>query len=488
MKYPHGFNLALESLAAGLWEWDIIKDEIFVSPEFHDLLGYETNLLKGSLEQVIKSIAPVQDHNDLKEAFSQHIEEDQELDFDIQLLTKEGYLKWFRIAGKAEFKAGKAVFMAGALLDIDSSKKRQIRLEHLQLLADEVADLAIVGGWEVDLETGIPIWSKTVYDIHELPYHIKPTLEDAINFHKEESRKIISQAFEDSLQSGEKYDLNLEITTAKGNDKWVRTICQPLVNKRGKITRMRGIFQDVTQELSEKKEQEKMFELVVKQRDRLEDYAHMTSHNLRNHLGNLEIVTKGLANDDFPQEVKEEFEKQLPVIVSDFANTLNHISKALKVQSSVRRIKESIDLYKILEASMAALKADIELKSAKIDHDLSLSEMKGTKAYMISIFTNLISNALRFSHPERTPEIQIHSYYDEENKKEVLIFKDNGIGIDLELFANKIFGLYHTFHEHIESRGVGLFMVKNQVEALDGSISVESEVNQGTTFKIELNR
>ena len=79
----------------------------------------------------------------------------------------------------------------------------------------------------------------------------------------------------------------------------------------------------------------------------------------------------------------------------------------------MRRIKESIELNKIPEASMAMLKADIELKSSKKNQDLSLSEIKGTKAFMITIFSNLMSNSLRFFHPDRTPEIYIRSGYDE---------------------------------------------------------------------------
>ena len=68
----------------------------------------------------------------------------------------------------------------------------------------------------------------------------------------------------------------------------------------------------------------------------------------------------------------------------------------------------------------------------------------------------------------------------------LLSFEDNGLGIDLKRHGEKVFGMYKTFHEHKESRGIGLFITKSQIEAIKGKVEVESEVDQGTTFKIYL--
>ena len=66
----------------------------------------------------------------------------------------------------------------------------------------------------------------------------------------------------------------------------------------------------------------------------------------------------------------------------------------------------------------------------------------------------------------------------------VLSVKDNGLGLDLKTHGSKLFSLYQTFHRNKDSRGVGLFITKNQIEAMGGFIKVESELNVGTTFKI----
>jgi signal transduction histidine kinase len=107
-----------------------------------------------------------------------------------------------------------------------------------------------------------------------------------------------------------------------------------------------------------------------------------------------------------------------------------------------------------------------------------------TKSYLHSIFYNLISNSLKYRQPNIAPLIEIKSEI--LNNKIVLLFKDNGMGIDLENQNNMVFGLYKRFHpDHAEGKGVGLYMVKTQVETIGGSISVKSEVNKGTEFRIE---
>ena len=99
---------------------------------------------------------------------------------------------------------------------------------------------------------------------------------------------------------------------------------------------------------------------------------------------------------------------------------------------------------------------------------------------MESVFQNLISNAIKYKANNRTPEIIIRTVQ-LENDIEMRI-SDNGLGIDMKQHGDKLFGLHKIFHGHKEARGVGLFLVKTQVEALGGSIHVESKVNKGTTF------
>ena len=113
-----------------------------------------------------------------------------------------------------------------------------------------------------------------------------------------------------------------------------------------------------------------------------------------------------------------------------------------------------------------------------------VDEMLTVKSYLHSIFYNLISNSLKYHQPGIPPEIEIRSH--KLGNKIELLFKDNGMGIDMKAKGAQVFGLYKRFHSvSAEGKGMGLYMVKTQVESLGGKISIESGVNAGTTFKIE---
>jgi hypothetical protein len=109
-------------------------------------------------------------------------------------------------------------------------------------------------------------------------------------------------------------------------------------------------------------------------------------------------------------------------------------------------------------------------------------EVSYNPAYLESILLNTISNAIKYSHPARQPMIWLKSGY--EDQKLVLTIEDNWIGIDLEKHGDKIFGMYKTFHNNLDARGIGLFITKNQIEAMGGQITIASILDQGTTFKI----
>jgi signal transduction histidine kinase len=106
-------------------------------------------------------------------------------------------------------------------------------------------------------------------------------------------------------------------------------------------------------------------------------------------------------------------------------------------------------------------------------------------AYLDSILMNFITNAVKFRDPKREPEIRISTSVNEDYT--ILRIADNGLGIDLKKHGSKLFGMYKTFHENAEARGIGLYITKNQVEAMEGKITTTSKVGKGTTFNIHFN-
>ena len=112
-------------------------------------------------------------------------------------------------------------------------------------------------------------------------------------------------------------------------------------------------------------------------------------------------------------------------------------------------------------------------------------DLNTIKSYITSIFSNLISNSIKYSANDRPCEISIRTLSTTNGM--AIEFEDNGIGIDLERFGDKVFGIYKRFHIHVDGTGIGLHLVKTQVEAMNGQISIQSKVNSGTKFTIKFN-
>jgi signal transduction histidine kinase len=124
--------------------------------------------------------------------------------------------------------------------------------------------------------------------------------------------------------------------------------------------------------------------------------------------------------------------------------------------------------------------------NAKIINQVSdETYVKVVPAYLDSILMNFITNAVKFRDPKREPEIRISTSVNEDYT--ILRIADNGLGIDLKKHGSKLFGMYKTFHENAEARGIGLYITKNQVEAMEGKITTTSKVGKGTTFNIHFN-
>ncbi len=158
----------------------------------------------------------------------------------------------------------------------------------------------------------------------------------------------------------------------------------------------------------------------------------------------------------------------------------------LQVKNQLRRNKETINLRQLVSSIQLSLENIIISEKVRIHTDFTeFEEVTTEPGYLYSIFYNLIFNSIKYGRSEVTPVIQIESKVKED---ELLIsFRDNGLGIDLEKKGDQIFGLYKRFFHHVEGKGMGLLMVKTQVELLGGKISVSSKPNNGTVFTIEWN-
>ncbi|NVK04455.1 MAG: PAS domain-containing protein [Flavobacteriia bacterium] len=355
----------------------------------------------------------------------------------------------------------------------------------------EAKKIARIGTWEVDLQTGLSSWDEVVADIYKTPIGwYPPTPEEGIKFYKEgKSRESILEAFGNLVETGESYDLELQLTTAEGNDIWVRSIGYPVYDDTGKMIKATGLFQDINERKLIELEKDShlgqlkvMAERLSAQNQSLLDFAHISSHNLRSPVGNL--ISLSQLYNDFADEEKPDVFNKITQEITRLSSTLDDLIEALVIRESLGKFDDKVEFEEVVEKISQSLSQQINDSDFTLTTDFTACKgILSNRTYMDSIFLNLVTNALKYRKKKKP---SLHISVKIEDRSVALTFKDNGIGIDLSKYNNKLFGLYNTFHRGYDSRGVGLFMVKTHVESLGGKIKVKSKIDKGTTFIIHL--
>jgi signal transduction histidine kinase len=221
---------------------------------------------------------------------------------------------------------------------------------------------------------------------------------------------------------------------------------------------------------------------LQEQNRQLDEFAHIISHNLRSPVGNIKALISLLDADSTLLDYQQIFEK-IKTVSHNLGETMNELMETLKVKTDTDIPRVELRFKEIFDKVIQSLEGDLIHCSASVTFDFNdAPKLYYSKAYLESIFQNLLSNALKYASPKRKPEIKVTT--SKVSTGIELRVQDNGLGIDMAKHGNKLFGLHKTFHTHKDAKGVGLFLVKTQVEALGGSIKAESEVDVGTTFII----
>ena len=239
--------------------------------------------------------------------------------------------------------------------------------------------------------------------------------------------------------------------------------------------------------LFQNEQKEKMTTDLIQRNKDLEQFAYIISHNLRAPVANIIGLSYRLQQTGLPDELRSQIGAGLSTSVTKLDEVIRDLNDILKIRQKVDESKQLIKLEKFVTEIHLSIEKMIENEKAVILWNFTEAEEIVTiKSYLHSIFYNLISNSLKYRQLTEAPVIKITSR--KENGKIILLFEDNGIGIDLSTAGEHVFGLYKRFHtERAEGKGMGLYMVKTQVESMGGKISISSEVNVGTEFRIEFN-
>ncbi|CAM4086515.1 PAS domain-containing sensor histidine kinase [Gillisia hiemivivida] len=217
----------------------------------------------------------------------------------------------------------------------------------------------------------------------------------------------------------------------------------------------------------------------------LEQFSYIVSHNLRAPIANIIGVADLLEKSNQPEEIRKQLLKEIFNNIGRLDNVMQDLNETLKLNAELSKKRESVNLESLTQNIIASNQNLIDKENVSIITDFgAIDKVYTVKSYLYNAFFNLISNSIKYRKPEVSPVIEIKT---ERLDDQVIIhFKDNGLGIDLEKKRDQIFGFYKRFHNHVEGRGLGLFMVKSQLVMLGGQIKVKSSLGHGTEFTIYL--
>ncbi len=362
--------------------------------------------------------------------------------------------------------------------EITFRKGTEQRLE----LAIQAAGLGI---WEWDLVT-----NKTTYDndwVRALGYDPNEFLKNSswLDLVHEEDHDTVQEIMNGLIDG--RYPSNslaYRIRTKAGPWKWILSFSKVVsFQEDGRAGNMIGTHLDIDFIKEKEIELQDITNELRKTNSELEKFAYITSHNLRAPVVNLMSLTEMQSEEVLTSELNEEITHKIHYCVKQLDSTLSDLIEIVASKSGNHVHKESLDLESELHLIIRSIEKQVTESGAQIDSNFSeIRTIYFPKRFLHSIFLNLLTNAIKYRSDKRKLVISLKTRVKKDYT--VLYFSDNGLGMNMNKFGNKIFGLYQRFHSKIDGKGLGLYIIKSQIESLDGKIEVDSMPDVGTTFMI----
>lgn len=475
-------RIATRGANVGIWDYNIIHNKLVWDDSMYLLYGIDKNDFEGEYEAWQSGLHPDdKERGDLE--IGKAIAGEKEFDTEFRVIWPNGEIRHIRAIAVTERDAsGKATKMTGTNWDITELKTAQMMLRKSEESFMGAFENSNIGMALVGLDGK---WIK-----------VNQSLCISLGFKEKE---LMQMSFQDITHPE---DLNLDFSMleklVEGKEQSYQ-IEKRYYHKEGHIvygilavTAVRDINGELSHFISQITDissriiaEEKLTRLVAvtgEQNESLLNFAHIVSHNLRSHSSNLSMLTGFLSKE---ADAKEQ--KNLTKMLCDASDSLNetilHLNEVVQVKAGAIEKMNHVNIHDTLKSVEKNLSLLILEKNAKCIIEIPEKfKIKGIPAYLDSIFLNLITNSIKYSSPERPPIIKIKSQ--RIGDKIIMTFADNGLGIDLDRHGDKLFGMYKTFHRNKDAKGIGLFITKNQIEAMNGKIEVASTVNKGTTFTL----
>jgi PAS domain S-box-containing protein len=341
-----------------------------------------------------------------------------------------------------------------------------------KLFFDLSPDLLCIAGFDGYFRKINPAVSKLLgYSEEEL--YARPIND----FVFENDKHITSGIREDVTRANTVYHFENRYVTKSGEIVWLAWTSHPLEEDELVF----AIAKNITHKKQLERERSNLLEELTKVNNELKEFTLAASHDLRSPVSNLTMVFDLLDMSTISDEDTLYLIEMLRSTGANLNKTLNKFVDALSDNIVEHAAIEEVNLDESLKDVIRSIESLIETSRATIDFDFSdVGVIMFNKMFMDSVFLNLITNAIKYARPGVPPIITIRSEHLGNTAR--LTVSDNGQGIDMEKVGDRVFGLNQTFHDHDDSKGVGLYLVHRHITSLGGEIRVESKINEGARF------
>ncbi|SHF29178.1 PAS domain S-box-containing protein [Flavobacterium fontis] len=479
------FEIVSKATSDTIWDWDVKTNSFIWNKGIQGVFGYKKDQVGANLQWWFDKIHPEDSLKMSVKLYSYIAQRSDKWQDEYRFMDANGQYRYVYDRGfLVKDEEGNVVRMIGAMQDVTRQKEEEQRLRLLETVIIQNRDTVLITavGASENAEDQIvyvnPAFEKmTGYDQAEVLH------QSATFFFKRIQNKRDVKKIADALKKKEAFTLETLTKRKDNTNYWVNLSLIPITNHENQHTHWISIQRDITEEKEQEKEREQLIKELTQNNSDLKQFSYITSHNLRAPLSNLTGLLNLLEDIEIEDYELKEILQGFSKSTQQLNDTVNDLVNIIIIKDSLAIDKEPIVIRDVFENIFNQLSFLISNLNPIIKLDVDkVNTLFLNRSYFESILLNLTTNALRYSDPSRQLKILVAAK--NLGTETQITFKDNGLGIDLKRHRDKVFGLYQRFHDNPDSKGLGLYLVKSQVESMGGSITIDSEVGVGTTFTI----
>lgn len=483
------YDIVAKATSDTVWDWRIKNNTFVWNKGIVTVFGYDESEVEGTSQWWFDRIHPEDSIRMSVKLYSFLEQRTENWQDEYRFKCKDGSYKYVLDRGFLVTNNKKeAIRMIGAMQDITKQKQEEERLKLLETVITNAKDAVVITDADISKKS-IPnvVYANEAYRqmsgfnddeiLHKSMIETLPIDIGSKNY--KELTECIRQKKECEIET---------ITYRKNKEKyWVSFVIVPVFNKENEHTHWISIKREITKQKIQEKEKEQLISELTQNNKDLRQFSYITSHNLRaplsNLIGLLNLIEKINIQDEELNLIIDGLSKSTQLL----NETILDLGKVVIIRDNPSITKTNINVYDCVKKVMNQINILIEQISIEFDIKINKNDkIYSNKSYLESILLNLFTNSIKYRSNDRSLKILIT--FNNNSEQSELIFEDNGIGIDLQKNKDKLFGMYQRFHNYPNSKGLGLYLVRTQIESMGGSIEVQSEVNKGTQFIIKFKK